>query len=64
MAVQMLDRAQLAERWGVSKSFIDKKMKSDRSSLPPGTRITSRIEKFLIQDVEKFEQERKVIPAV
>ena len=56
----MLDRAQLAERWGVSKSFIDKKMKKDRGSLPVGTRITSRIEKFLIQDVEMFEQERRV----
>jgi hypothetical protein len=60
----MLDRAQLAERWGVSKSFIDKKMKKDRGSLPVGTRITSRIEKFLIQDVEMFEQERRVISAI
>lgn len=62
MTVHMLDRTQLAERWGVSKSFIDKRMKKDRLSLPPGTRITSRIEKFLIRDVEKFEQDRKVNP--
>ena len=63
MSALMLDRAQLAERWGVSKSFIDKKMIRDRASLPPGTKITSRIEKFLITDVEKFEQERRVNPA-
>ena len=62
MDVLMLDRAQLAERWGVSKSFIDKKMKKDRGSLPTGTRITSRMERFLLEDVEKFEKGRKVVP--
>ena len=63
MNVVMLDRAQLAERWGMSKSSIDKKMKKDRASLPPGVKLTSRIEKFLITDVEQFEEERKVNPA-
>ena len=64
MAQQMLSRAQLAERWGVSKSFIDKTMKHDRSRLPPGIRITNRIEKFHLRDVEQFEQERKVLLTV
>ncbi len=64
MNAVMLTRAQLAERWGLSKSCIDKKMKKDRASLPPSVKLTSRIEKFLITDVVRFEEERKISPAM
>ena len=55
--VHMLTRSELAQRWRVSKSFLDKQMVLAPETLPPFVKI-GRQTRFPLQEVTRWENER------
>jgi predicted DNA-binding transcriptional regulator AlpA len=55
--VHMLTRSELAQRWRVSKSFLDKQMVLAPETLPPFVKI-GRQTRFPLQEVIRWENER------
>ncbi|HAT2491440.1 MULTISPECIES: helix-turn-helix transcriptional regulator [Aeromonas] len=55
--VQMLTRSELAHRWRISKSWLDKQLVLASETLPPFVKI-GRQTRFPIQEVIRWENER------
>lgn len=54
---KMITRSELAQRWRVSKSFVDKQMVIAPETLPPFVTI-GRLTRFPLSEVEKWERKQ------